>query len=318
MSRKRWLALLAFILLFGFSLIIKSLEVFPDLALATEEWSEEVYYSGGMDRIVLLELEGVIVDEATGSLLSTAAYHHRQFVKQIKHAFQDPTVKAVVLKVNSPGGGIVESDEIYHTIKEMKEEHQKPFVVYMGTTAASGGYYVSAAADKIIAHRNTITGSIGVISSTYNISELAENWGIKEEAVTSGPYKNMLSPFKEMDEGERAIVQEIVDEMFNHFVDVVVEGRSMDREKVLSLADGRIYSGQQAKELGLVDELGFLDDALEEAAQMAGIEDPTVIRYKSSWSAFNTFLAGLMKGTEWGEQGMIHPPTPRLMYLSPW
>src|SRR5690606_35828414 len=109
--------------------------------------------------------------------------------------------------------------EIYHTIKEMKEEHQKPFVVYMGTTAASGGYYVSAAADKIIAHRNTITGSIGVISSTYNISELAENWGIKEEAVTSGPYKNMLSPFKEMDEGERAIVQEIVDEMFNHFVD---------------------------------------------------------------------------------------------------
>ncbi|MDQ0339770.1 protease-4 [Caldalkalibacillus uzonensis] len=320
MSRKRWIALVVFVLLFGFYTFFQTIEALPEMGIGDLEWKEEVYQYGGLDRIALLEVEGVIMDQTPGTFFTSVNYNHRLFLKQLKHAFEDETVAAVVMRVNSPGGGVVESDEIFHTVRELKEEYDKPFVVYMGNTAASGGYYISAAADKIVANRNTITGSIGVIISTYNIHELAENWGIKEESITSGPYKDILSPMKEVTDGERAILQSLVDEMYDNFVDVIIEGRGMERNKVLQLADGRIYSGQQAKELGLVDELGFLDDAIDHAAEMAGIENPTVISYKTGWSAFNTFFVRFSGANDLlGVREIInHPPTPSLMYLLKW
>ncbi|GGK12433.1 putative signal peptide peptidase SppA [Caldalkalibacillus thermarum] len=320
MSRKRWIALGVFVILFLFYAFFQTIEAMPELGIGDQEWKEEVYQFGGLDRIALLEVEGVILDQTPGAFFTSVNYNHRLFLKQLKHAFEDKTVGAVVMRVNSPGGGIVESDEIFHTVLKLKEEHDKPFVVYMGNMAASGGYYISAPADKIVANRHTITGSIGVIINSYSVQELAERWGIRDESVTSGPYKDILSSMKEMTDEERAILQGLVDEAYENFVDAIVQGRGLDRNKVLQLADGRIYSGQQAKELGLVDELGFLDDAIDQAADLAGIENPTVITYKTGWSAFNTLFARFSGVNDWlGVRDMIyHQPTPNLMYLLKW
>lgn len=319
MSRKRWIALLIFIVLFVVYGVYQSMSL-PSLGTGLPQWKEEVYQEGGPERIALLAVEGAIVEESVDSLFSGSFYSHRLFLKQLKHAFGDETVKAIVIRVNSPGGGIVESDEIYQTIRKLKEEHDKPVMVSMGSMAASGGYYISAAADKIVAASGTLTGSIGVIVSSLNVKELADRWGIKEEAITSGPHKNMLSSFQEMSPEEREIVQDLVDEAYRQFVDVIVQGRGLDEDKVLALADGRIYSGEQALQAGLVDELGHLDDAIGEAAQLAGLDNPTVITYsRSSFSLFNTFMAKVGQRADWDwERPIALDSTPKVMYLLPW
>jgi protease-4 len=151
------------------------------------------------------------------------------------------------------------------------------------------------------------------------VKELADQWGIKEEAITSGPHKNMLSPLKEMSPEEKEILQDLVDEAYQNFVDVVVQGRGMEKEKVLNLADGRIYSGEQALEAGLVDELGYLDDAIDQAAELAGIQNPTVVTYvQTGLSLFNTLMANLQR-TEVGIESILHLDThPKVMYLLNW
>jgi protease-4 len=320
MSRKRWIALLIFLVLFVVYAVFQSMAAFPVLGVGNDEWREEVFQQGGPERIALLTVEGTILEQSAGNLFSGPLYNHRLFLKQLKQAFQDETVRAVVLRVNSPGGGIVESDEIYRTIMELKEEYDKPVVASMGNTAASGGYYISAAADQIVAASGTITGSIGVIVSSLNVKELADQWGIKQEAITSGPHKNMLSPLKEMSPEERAILQDLVDEAYQNFVDVVVQGRGLDREKVLQLADGRIYSGEQAKAAGLVDELGYLDDAIDQAAELANIENPTVITYvQTGWSMFNTLMTTWRGSETMGLESMIPlDSSPKVMYLLNW
>lgn len=212
----------------------------------------------------------------------------------IDQAAADAEVKAVVLSVNSPGGSVVASDEIHHAFEGLS----KPVVVVMGEVAASGGYYISAGADWIIANPNSLTGSIGVISQFPNAEGLMEKVGVDFIVITSGPRKDFGSPYREMTPEERRYWQTMVDEIHDGFIQVVAQGRGLDQEDVRALADGSVYSGRRALDLGLVDALGYEDDAIAKAAELGGIDgEPRVIEYTPPAGIFDLFRYALRKGT---------------------
>lgn len=197
-------------------------------------------------------------------------------IEQIRKFAKDDSVKAIVLRVNSPGGGVGPSQEIYEEVRKLRGK--KVVVTSMGALAASGGYYIACASEKIYANPGTITGSIGVIMNFVNIKDLVEKIGIRGMVVKSGAYKDIGSPVREMKPGERRLLQGVIDNVHAQFVNAVAEGRSLERNQVLAIADGRIFSGEQARGLGLIDALGNLQDAVEEAGRMAKIEgEPKVI-----------------------------------------
>jgi len=191
---------------------------------------------------------------------------------------KDKAVKAIVFRIESPGGEIAPCQEILWEIERVKET--KPIVVSMGGTAASGGYYISTQANKIVALPTTQTGSIGVISAVINVEELLEKLGIQIEIFKGGKYKDMYWGFRELTPEEEEIMQGIVDEYYEQFIDVVAEGRGLSEEEVRNLATGQLYSGTEAKELGLVDKLGGLDTAINLAAELAGLETAIVEYYQ--------------------------------------
>jgi protease-4 len=238
-------------------------------------------------------------------------------LKQIESAFKRNDIKAVVLAIDSPGGGVFESDQVYQKILEMKKEYRKPLVVSMGSMAASGGYYIAAPADLIVANRNTLTGSIGVIMSSYNYRQLADKIGIKEEVFKSGENKDLLNPMREATPEERQIMQSIVDESYGYFIDVVAQGRHLDRQKVIDLADGRVYTARQAQQLGLVDKIGSLDDAVNEAARLINENDPQVLMFKNENPFGLEWLLSMvsMKADLLDLKNSMTNSTPSLMYM---
>ncbi|AFQ45166.1 signal peptide peptidase SppA [Desulfosporosinus meridiei] len=242
-------------------------------------FSTETYQEGLGQTIAILNVDGTI---ESGNALSagTNTFDQQVFLQEVENAFKNPEIKAIILAVDSPGGGVYESDQIYQKLKSLKDIYQKPLVVSMGSMAASGGYYISMPADKILANRFTMTGSIGVIMSTYNYSQLADKWGIEELVFKSGKNKDILNPMRDTTQEEMQIMQGIIDEYYGYFVDVVAEGRKMDRQAVISIADGRVYTASQAKSLGLIDQIGDLDGAITEAAKMINETNPKVIKYK--------------------------------------
>src|SRR5690625_1378587 len=181
----------------------------------------------------------------------------------IEKAAEDTTIAGLIIRIDTPGGAVVETAQIHEALLELQNEYDKPFYVSMGNTAASGGYYVSAPANKIFAEAATLTGSIGVIMESINFAELAENYGIHFNTIKSGKHKDILSPSREMTSEEEAILQSMIDEMYDEFVQVIVDGRGMNESTVRELADGRVYTGKQAQENGLIDEVGSLKDAIE-------------------------------------------------------
>ena len=214
-------------------------------------------------RVAVIRVNGPIVggddaDMAWGSPSSTTS---GALMRQFRKARQDDSVQAVLLRVNSPGGSAAATQEAAAELQKLKDSG-KPVVVSMGDTAASGAYWLAAYGDKIYANPSTITGSIGVYMSYYDVQGLSEKLGVREEKIKSGPHKDIFSPFRPMTEEERRLTQNMVDDMYEQFVAVVAEQRHMDGEKVRSLADGRVFTGVQAKEAGLVDELGNYYDAL--------------------------------------------------------
>jgi protease-4 len=228
-------------------------------------------------KIVVIPLSGPIT--TAGSLLSPGSTITPGLVRDyLARAEKDTAVKAIVLRIESPGGEIAPSQEILWEIEEVKEA--KPVVVSMGGTAASGGYYISTKADKIVALPTTMTGSIGVISQVMNVEGLLEKLGIEVETFKGGKYKDMYSGFREMTPEEEEIMQGMIDEYYEQFIDVVAEGRGLGKEEVRDLATGQIYTGTAAKELGLVDALGGLDTATELAMELAGIEVARVEYYQ--------------------------------------
>ena len=228
-------------------------------------------------KIAVIPLTGAITTGGASSL-SSSIITPDLVSNYLTKAEIDTAVKAIVFRIESPGGEIVPCQEILWEIERVKET--KIIVASMGGMAASGGYYISTKADKIVALPTTMTGSIGVISQVTNIEGLLDKLGIQIEIFKGGKYKDMYSGFREMTPEEKEIVQQMIDEYYESFVDVVAEGRGLSREEVRNLATGQIYTGTEAKKLGLVDELGDLNTAIDLAAGLAGIEAPIVDYYQ--------------------------------------
>lgn len=231
------------------------------------------------NKIGVVAVEGIIADSLD------IAEHLDEFGK-------DKSVTAVVLRVDSPGGGVAASQEIYDAILELKKT--KKVVVSMGSIAASGGLLIACAADKIVANPGTITGSISAIMQFANFEELLKKVGVKSAVVKSGEYKDIGSPLRDMTPEEKVIVQDLVDDIYNQFVDVIVKERKLSREKVIEIADGRVFSGRRAKELGLVDYLGDMSSAAKLADKLAGGNGEFDLVYpsKKRGSIFDYVLEG--------------------------
>jgi len=218
----------------------------------------------GKGKIAVIEVEGIITQS-------------RDTIKTLYEYKDNTNIKAIIVRIDSPGGGVGPSQEIYAELQKLKDK--KLLIASMGSVAASGGYYIACAADKIFANPGTITGSIGVIIEFANIEELLGKIGLKSVVIKSGKYKDILSPTRELKEDEKALIQSVIDSIHGQFIDAVALGRKMPRKKVADIADGRIFSGEQAKANGLVDELGTLQDAIAFAAARTGLNaDSDVIR----------------------------------------
>lgn len=213
------------------------------------------------DHIQVVRLSGMIIDKADHSLFTSSVGSSNNALKELRKALKSKKVKAVLLRVNSPGGTVPMSQEIHEAVLQLKAAG-KPVVVSMGDVAASGGYYISCGADKIVANPGTLTGSIGVIINLMNFKALADKVGVEPEVIKSGLFKDIASPYKKMTKEERDILLALIMDSYEQFTTAISEGRNIPIEKVKTIADGRIYSGRQAQKLGLVDELGSYSDAL--------------------------------------------------------
>lgn len=231
-------------------------------------------------KIGIVPIEGIISDS-------------EKVVEQLQDFADDQGIRAVVLRINSPGGGVAPSQEIYQAVLELRKK--KKVVVSMGSVAASGGYLVAAAADRILANPGTLTGSISAVIHYANVEELMKKIGVSSFVIKSGKFKDIGSPTRKMTEEERALVQGIVDDIYDQFVQVIAVNRKIPLQNVMKLADGRVFSGRQAKELGLVDGLGGLQDAVNLAASLAGMEGkPNVVRGMDKKRGVLDYLSGNM------------------------
>ncbi|MEZ0323400.1 MAG: signal peptide peptidase SppA [Hydrogenothermaceae bacterium] len=227
-------------------------------------------------KVALIKIQDTIMD-------------YTNTVESIAKAQKDESIKAVVILVDSPGGAVGASQEIYRSIEKLREK--KPVVVSMGNVAASGGYYISAPANVIYANPGTITGSIGVIIQQVDLSEVLNKVGIKVNTIKSGENKDILYPTNSLTPEQRHILEETVKDVYEQFLDAIVKYRKIDKETLRKYADGRIFSGQQAKEIGLVDKLGNIQDAIKEAKMLSKLpEDTPVIEIAPPKSVLDEFL----------------------------
>jgi protease IV len=257
------------------------------LVLGVLVFGEPGVPSLGGNRVALVEIEGLIVDSD-------------RVVKELDDFGDDPTIRAIVVRIQSPGGVVGPTQEIYDTILRISGRG-KPVVASMGSVAASGGYYLAAAATRIVANPGTLTGSIGVIMQLAEIEGLLKKVGVRYEVIKSGRYKDSGSFARPMTPDERAVLQTVLDDMHDQFVTAVAEGRRLGKDRVKALADGRVYSGRMAKDLGLVDALGGLDEAIRMAGEMGGISGkPHVVRARRGWRLFDMIdLAGGETALSW-------------------
>jgi len=237
--------------------------------------------------------EGVAIVRVEGPILDSY-----QTVEELKTFADDPLVKAIVIRIDSPGGGVAPSQEIYNAVKRVRRENNKTVVASMGTVAASGGYYIAVATDRILANPGTLTGSIGVIMQTANVQGLLEKIGVKSVVVKTGKFKDLGSPFRPMVEEERQLLESVMNDTLSQFIEAVAEGRSMDTAEVEQLADGRVFTGRQARSVLLIDEIGDLQDAIKLAGELGGIEGtPRVLETTKPFSfqelLESTFLGGI-------------------------
>ena len=280
---------------FFFIFLIITLLFSSDISLSNAIGSNsplrQMYISGrknSPNKIALIPINGVILDNDSswGNTVKMKTIR-----AQLKEAMRDEKIKAVLLYINSPGGEITATDIIHHNIEKVKQ--RKPVVALLGTIAASGGYYAAVAADYIIANRLTITGSIGVIINNYNYYNLLQKIGVQDEVYKSKEMKDILNPARPRTKAEKIIIQSLINESYNEFVKVVSDGRSDKNEKLTinyiknsNIGDGRIFSGSQALKLGLIDQLGYFDDAVKKTATLAHLKknDYQLISYQKQLS----------------------------------
>ena len=254
-------------------------------------------------RIAMIELRGLLVDSVRPTLLGGGENPVDRFVAQLTLAEEDPRVKAVIVRISSPGGTVTSSHILYTELRAFRERSGKPVVVSIGEVAASGGYYVSLAADQIIAEPTSITGSIGVIVQTVNVSKGLSMIGITSRSVVSGQNKDMANPLEPVEERHFAVLQELVDGSYARFKDLVVERRPRLNPTNLDMAtDGRIFSGEAAHKLGLIDGLGGVREAHAAAKSLAGIEAAQLVRYVTGGETARTPYAALPSSTPSAER----------------
>jgi len=250
-------------------------------------------------RIGLVELTGEIDESDT-------------VVDQLERLQHDPGVRAIVIRIDSPGGGVAASQEIYEAVRKVREEG-KPVVASMAGVAASGAYYVACAADSIVCNPGTLTGSIGVIMSFPNTEELFRKVGLKLEVIKTGKFKDVGSIWRPMTDDERTLLQGVLSNVYDQFIDAIVEGRNLEKKDVLPYADGRVFSGDQALDYGFVDRLGDLDDAIDMAGKMGGIKGkPSIVRKERRKVSLLDFLD--QKMNQLGETAGFSSSGPRLEY----
>ena len=284
------LALIGLVIAVGFSAARLTGDVVPVASRYTQ-------ISGPEDglAVAVLDVVGPIASGNTSPFDTRPVTASGDLVPLIRRAAGNPDVAVLVLRLNSPGGSVVGSDEIYNALRET----QKPVVAFLQEVAASGAYYIGMAAEHIVANPNSLTGSIGVIGQFPNAEALMEKIGVQVTTIKSGKSKDIGNPFRAMSEDEQAIFQDIVDETYGRFVDIVARGRNLPVEQVRELADGRIYTGQKALELGLVDALGYQEDALAAAARLGHIDgEPRVLHYRKR-GGFLDLIGGAVSPQRW-------------------
>jgi len=280
-------------ILIAFLILIVICAVFFLMVFALSRFGDQYTYVWGGDKIGVIEIEGAI-------------FQAEPVIEKIIKFRKSKSVKAIILRINSPGGAVAPSQEIYQEVKKTCKE--KTVVVSVESVAASGGYYIACAADKIIANPGTLVGSIGVILQIENIEELLKKIGLSRKVIKSGKYKDIGSMTRKMTAEEEAMLQEFSDDIYGQFIDAVVEGRNIKREEVLKLADGRIFSGAQAIKLGLIDKLGNLQDAISITGEMVGIkgEPRTIYPKKKKPSIFDFIFEEASKSIIRIIEKMVH------------
>src|SRR5205823_4603319 len=252
----------------------------------------------GGDKVAVIRIEGVILDS-------------RETIEELRHYRDNPSVKAIVLRIDSPGGAVVPSQEIFAEVRKTRAEGKIKVVTSMGNVAASGGYYIAAATDKIVANPGTLTGSIGVIMELANVQGLLEKVGVQSVVIKSGKHKDLASPFRKMSAEDRVLLQGVLDDVHDQFIQAVAAGRALKVEQVRELADGRIFTGRQARTAKLVDELGDLQDSIKLAARLVGIEgEPRVVEPRKRFS-----FRDLLDNFFWGQGAQLVPSRINLKYL---
>jgi protease IV len=314
----RWtVALVAALLLAGCSVIS------VDLSPRIRPLEEETVEGRGDAKVLLMDVSGFLSDDTPSGVLTIGTPPPRvpmlvRLREELKKASDDPKVRALVVRINSPGGTVTASDIIFRELESFKRTRGIPIVASMMDVAASGGYYVALAADTIVAHPTTITGSIGVIMLSVNAEGLMHKVGVATSAIKSGERKDMGSPFRQLTPEERAIFQSVIDDLHRQFVAKLVERRSIAAATAATLADGRIYTAEQALGHRLVDRIGYIPDALDVARQAAGLETAKVVVYKRPREYRATYFA--RAETEMGTFEMLSKVTglaggPQFLYL---
>lgn len=276
------------------------------------------------EEVLLIKIRGIIQEKTEGD--SIPLQIAQDIMKQVRQdlvvARKRDEIKAIILDINSPGGEVTASDIIYHWINKLKEETEKPVVAIIGTMGASGAYYVACAADKILAHPTSIVGSIGALIQTFNVQRLTESIGLKAVTIKSErtPSKDMLSPFRDLSEYETQMLTQLIDVVYDRFVEIVAKSRKMSFEEVEKIADGGIYSSKKALEIGLIDSIGYREDALNEACKLAEIDSAALVEritkksFSELLSEFSTMNSGIPALMMQLKNIVISGSTPQLMF----
>ncbi|MDA3799650.1 MAG: signal peptide peptidase SppA [Kiritimatiellae bacterium] len=277
----------------GFSKAVQSAafdELEDDSVYGRDEYPAltEVWSSGSgssMTKVVRVPINGFITLSSSDSIFGKTVSPTSAALSAIKRATLDYDVKAIILDVNSGGGGITASDIVYHALMKFKEnDPDRKVVAIFGDVAASGAYYIATAADYIVARPTSVTGSLSVIMQSINMYELAQKVGIQDVTITSGDNKDMMNPLKQVNPEQQALLQVVIEQMHTRFVEVIMTGRGLTLEEVTAIADGRIFTAAQAKDLELIDQIGYYEDAQDVCAELLGVEDIKVYRYEEAFN----------------------------------
>ena len=283
---------------------------------------DEIWSYGEKDgeKVVRIGLDGVIMRQVPVGLLGGSVDPIESILRQIRSATNDENVKGIIMEINSPGGAVTPSDEIYHALKTFRESAEgRKVVIFVRDLCASGGYYIAAAGNEIVAEPTALIGSIGVLMQAFNFKTLADKMGVKDVTVVSekSTNKTLFNPLQEVDPQHKEILQQLVDQMYDKFAGIVKEGRGLKDNIMKTHADGRIFTAETAKEIGFVDEIGYWDDAVTAMQNQLGASELNVVRYSTPPGLVDMLMG--VNGTErhpvaW-PTWMTADPSPKLMFL---